>query len=258
MRIPLAAAALAACSLATSASGADGPVSLPQLAAGEVLLEVSGLGVVRTPATLAIVTGTAIGRGASEAEARRQLEVEVQRIMAAARAAGAAPGDIHVRTGSSVQIPEDLRVFNVAEPPPADEGAAEAPPPVFHAQSTVVVRLRNPAGAQELHNSIGGAESYVNRSPTYELTDAAPARRTARARAIAAARADAEAYAAALDMRIVRMLRVTERGGLDFLSMLATESEASARVSWGNPPHVRGPEVETYAVVGVDFVLAPR
>ena len=83
-------AALAVFCLAAPALAADPIAPAPQLAPGEALLSVNGLGNVRSPATLATVTGRADARGATEAEARRALDAEIRDMTAAAREAGAA------------------------------------------------------------------------------------------------------------------------------------------------------------------------
>ena len=256
MRKLIAASLLAAFSFGSMPAWADGPVSLPQLAPGEVLLEVNGLGIVRTPASSAVVAGTLHGYGPGEAEAQRALEAEVQRITAAARAAGAGTGDITV---DRVPVPnESLRIFEVTAPPAAD--TAEPPAPrQFGAQATVTVRLRNAARARELHARFGGEDPVMSyRGPQYVLEDEAPARRESRGRALAAARADAESYAAAAGMRIVRTLRITEREGFGFAGMTVTERSAGERIGMSWMRRSADPIVETIAVVGVDYVLAPR
>jgi hypothetical protein len=260
MRTIFAAAMLAAMPL--TAAVADTPVTMPELAGGEVLLEVNGLGVVRSPATLAMLTLTARGEGSTLDEASRARDAEVQRIIAAARAAGAATGDIRVTEGGAGDLVEDLRTFDVAEPPPPEAGASEAAEVrtrTNYAASTVTIQLRNVDRAQELQRTFGGSsQTYgIVRSPVYSLVDDSAARRSARAEAITAARADAESYAAALGMRISRVLRVTERGGLDFLSMMVSESEAARQMQWF-PVGQAEPQVTTYAVVGVDYAMVPR
>ena len=64
--------------------------------------------------------------------------------------------------------------------------------------------------------------------------------------------------AEAVGMRSVRILRITERAGADFAALAVTETAATARLG---PPFGRTDDdahVETLAVVGVDYVLAPR
>jgi uncharacterized protein len=93
--------------------------------------------------------------------------------------------------------------------------------------------------------------------PTYELVDDSAARRSARAQAIAAARADAEAYAESLGMRVLRVVRVTERVGLDFMSLFVGQPNLTRRIQEGMTGRT-SPEIATQVIVGVDFALAPQ
>jgi hypothetical protein len=255
MRIMFAAAVLAASCVAAAAPGlAASPVSLPQLAPGEVLLEVHGLGIVRTPATSAVISTTLYGRGTSEADAQRSLDAEIQRATAAARAAGAAPADIVLRPGPSSS--DAVYDFDVVE-----TGGTDGTPRsrMYMSQTTLVIRLRNAAAARDLSVRVGGSEpSGLYSGLNYELADDRAPRRDARRQAMAAARADAETYADAIGMRIVRVVRITERAGLDFASLPFTERAATSRFNAGFGRSVEDAQVETIAVVGVDYVLGPR
>jgi uncharacterized protein YggE len=249
--------------LAASAAVAEGPIRLPQLAAGEVLLEVDGVGIVTTPASIAVVTATAYGYGRTIEEAQRRLAQDIERIRAAARAAGASDADISI---APVAVTDAIRMYDVASRIQAgDMAAAEGRIDVTaDSASTVTIRLRNAAGGQELNDRLnpGGAYGRIL-APTYELDDPAAARRQARAAALAQARADADAYAERVGMRVVRTLRVSDREGFDFLGTLFTDSNAMEYVWSLEPSYLysgrpRRAEVRSAAVVGVDYVLAPR
>jgi uncharacterized protein YggE len=73
---------------------------------------------------------------------------------------------------------------------------------------------------------------------------------------MATARADAEAYAASLGLRVVRVVRVTERMGLDLISLLVSNS--SLLTSMFQPTRALGPEIPTFVTVGVDFALGAQ
>jgi len=258
MRMLFAAALMAASALAATAppaaAAADPIAAAPQLAPGEVLLSVNGLGAVRSPATLATVTGTADARAASEAEARQALQAKLRDMTAAARAAGATADDIRV---SEETVSEEEVYTGVPNDPETEAARARR----FYARASVVVRLRNVARAQALQARYGGFSSmgyFGGGGPIYELVDESGPRRAARAQAIANARADAESYAAAAGLRIARIVQITERGGLDFLSMTVSESNALIRAMRSFSSAQAEAEVATYAVVGVDFVLVPR
>lgn len=257
MRIALAAALMAASTTMVPAPAAAGsPASLPQLRPGEVLLEVDGFAAVRTPATSATLSTTVWGRGATEAAARSSLDAEIRRVREAARGAGAAPADI--TAGPPIRNHGNT-IFDFDPALTADSGAGA--PSEYAVRSVVVIRLRDASRAAELHGLIGSGDVTAWNTPTYDIADHAGPRREARRQAIAAARADADSLAEAVGMRIVRTLRITERAGLDFAGMFLTEQHAMERFGPGPGRAARpGGEaaVDTIAVVGVDYVLAPR
>ncbi|MEA3041376.1 MAG: hypothetical protein QOC65_865, partial [Sphingomonadales bacterium] len=89
MRKLIVAAWLAASSLLIAVpAAADSPFSLPPLAPGEVLLEINAVGISQAPASSATISVVISAEEASEAAARRAAATAVQRVTAAARAAG--------------------------------------------------------------------------------------------------------------------------------------------------------------------------
>lgn len=267
MRLMIAAAMIAASPVAGSGGlletaggqgGGDRSVGvLPTLTQGEVLLEVSGLGLSVSPATSATLTVTATGRGETREAAERAREEEVRRLTAAARAAGGAGTDVRVTPGFTAEIADtfDGAEMNMLGDEDLNFSVATERQPSFHATSDIEVVLSNPSRARAVAAAIGAAGIYgIGDSIVYALADDAAQQRAARAQAIANARANAEAYAASLNMRIVRVLRVTERAGLDFAALAFTQRSAARLVERpSNDPIIR-----TFAVVGVDFVLAAR
>ncbi len=239
-------------------------VSLPTLAPGEVLLEIGATGTARTPATNATIGLAVAVDAATEAEARQNLQATLARVTAAARASGVAAADIHVGEPTFGSDPTgmfgntvSMRDFDVAEVDMnVDAGAQEAER--FTGNAQVSIRLRNPAGVPALYRRLAELDNVMVQSPEYGLDDDTDARRQARAEAMRRARADAEAYAASMNMRVARMLRVTERSGTDFMSMLfGSETEYMRRMEGRSRPGMEG-QIETVAMIGVDFALAPR
>lgn len=246
MRTLFTAAVIGLAAPAAAVTGEDIRISLPPLAAGEALLETDGEGFVRTPADFATISAALYGSGDTREAASRSVEEEVRRVSALAIAMGASPSDIRVD-------PSDDRVRLAAS-----EGAASGGVRQSRAARRIVIRLRDVARAAELHRIVTRNDPAVHYvGLVYGLDDDAGPRREARRLALAAARADAEAYAAALGMRIVRTLRISERDVLDFPVMPG--AERSTVEAW-IPSFVRRgrPEVETAAIVGVDYVVAPR
>lgn len=229
---------------ATPAFAAAGPVSLPQLAPGEVLLEVNAAARVTSPASSAILTVSLNGRGPTAADARAELRREVERVTAASRAAGAAAADVRevgMRSGNTF-----------------DGGMGTGSGNRFWANTQVEIRLRNASAAPGLYRMLNPAMEGLPQAIFYEVEDDSAPRRQARDLALRNARTDAESYAAAANMRIVRVLRVTERLGLDTLGMAITESNTALRTMMDWSRTTSRPEVQTYSILGVDYVLAPR
>jgi uncharacterized protein len=222
------------------------PVVTQPLARGEVLLEVNAVGSARTSAVLATVSAHVISSGNTEAEAQSASEAALRRVAAAARSIGVAEDDIEI---TSMAVPV-VRTSMVAPP-----GTAPPPqPPPVAVGGRIEIRLRAPDRTAALQRALEQAGAEVS-PPAFMPADDAAARRAARAEALATARADAEAYAAELGMRVLRIVRVTERTGMDWLSLMM-----------GNEPPWMGrrnrtgavAEAETRVIVGVDFALAPR
>jgi uncharacterized protein YggE len=237
-------------------ASADGPVSLPPLAPGETLLEVNAVGIVSSPATSASIVVTLRGEGVSEAEARDTLAAQLARATAAARAAGATAADIRVTPGESGSVPVMDMDMNATMD--TEMNMAGISTESYFAESRVEIRLSDATRAQGLQRNLESIGAATVAAPVYDLENDSAARRAARAAAIANARADAESYALALNMRIGRILRVTERTGLDFMGMALSESNTAMRTIRRMEGAGRSAQVDTYVVVGVDFAMAPR
>ena len=253
-----------------------GPVSVQPLTANEVLLELSATGTDYARADTAMLKVSVTGRGPNEAAARGERDAIIQRIRNAARASGVPAGDVEI---DEAGIYTSLEVFDVEEPPPPEEEApptgqsatpgSTAPlPPLVRVQlepprrqpvsrSTVSITLRDVGRLDSLRAGLKAAGGEVIGQPDLRLSDDTNARRAARAKAVARARADAEGYAAALNMRVVRIARITERAGFDFMSMMVGDISGGAS-RMRNMFENRGAMVPSVVFVGIDFVLAPR
>ncbi|HYI46919.1 MAG TPA: SIMPL domain-containing protein [Allosphingosinicella sp.] len=254
---------------------AQSPVTTQPLAAGEVLVEINAMGSISTRADSASLSASLSGSGDTEAAARTATEAQARELRTMLRAFGIADADIRVRpitTGTSpAPAPAEMGYgdmnavtadMNMAMT--MDEGntayAMEdvPPPPAAYGQTTVEIVVRNMDRVPAVQRALmeRGVFSLGFRGTTYALADSGAARRAARAQAMQQARADAESYAAALNMRVVRIVRITERIGLDGLSLFVSEASSMTRLFASQV--FSGPEVLTMAVVGVDFALAPR
>jgi uncharacterized protein len=232
------------------------------LAPGEILLQTNALGQVATPGDRAVLSLLVAATGADEAAARRALRTKLDRIGAGLRTEGIAPAD--VETGATTiginyaGLSPDLAMLaaardvrNVASSAAAGEGDAGVT-----ANAALSITFRDVSRLDAVRDMLiaNGVELYTQ--PLYSLADDATQRREARHRALARARVDAEAHAASLNLRVVRVVRVTERIGLDVLGLTLSDTNAfsSLFARFGRLSR----DVDIVAAVGVDFALAPR
>lgn len=181
------------------------PVATTALAPGEVLLEVSASAIESAPVASATFRVWVQTSGATPAAAEADRDRVIAQVLQAARAVGASREDIIVE-------PSETRVPTSIVP----EGTrGSTPAPQASVSASVRVTLRNPANFESFSAAVTAAGATTSGRPDMVAGDDSAARRTARTRALASARADAEAYAAALNMRVGRMVRVTERTGPD-------------------------------------------
>lgn len=249
-------------------------VPTPPLAPGEVLVEVSAVGMVTTRADRATLSFSLRGTGETEAAARADATRNVREIMALLRAQGVAEGDLHIEpVNVFAGDPEDAAMASAvaamnaaaAEAQRAAGGPvtvpAEAPPhedrPAFSAAAAVEVVIRNVASVPAVTAALNQRQVNVIQGAVYALNDDSIPRRQARLQAVEKARANAESYAAALNMRVTRVVRVTERLGIDVMALAASDRSMGGFLGFSGS---RGNSVDvpTVAVVGVDFALAPR
>ncbi|HEY0114094.1 MAG TPA: SIMPL domain-containing protein [Allosphingosinicella sp.] len=236
-------------------STAASPVQTQPLAANEVLLEVNASGIETSRADLATITFRLSGHGSTEAAARADHDAAVRRVREAAGAAGVATADIEVNpaSGASAAYATLRDALNV-ETRPAGDGTA----PQEEMSSSVEIRLRDMARLDELTRALEAAGAQAIGRPSFTVRDDSAARRAARTSALARARADAEAYAASLNMRVARIVRVTERGGMDFMGLVMGAMSGGSQLQIFERMERPGPEVPSLVMIGVDFALAPR
>ena len=245
----------------TSDRAAASPVSTQPLAADEVLVELSASGEVVSPADLAIVTIPFTARAATDEAARRGSDAQAARLEAAARAAGAAGDNVEIQPPVSMGLMAefaDAEMDMGFDPESVEVPEVETSEPgrSYVVSGGMTIRLRDPARVPELDRALRAIDDTFTPEVLYATSDDRPARRTARAQAIAAARADAEAYAAALGLRVVRVVRVTERLGMDLMSMMFSNPMLATLMEQGS--RAQGPDITVRVFVGIDFALAPR
>ena len=248
----LVAAALAgALALWAAGAAAQSPFE-PALAPGEVLLEVDAVGVARGRADKAVISIPLVVRAATREAARAEIEAARARLAAAAAGAGVPAGDVHWGN------PEGPLGFvgNEALSALTDADPADAQPAGGVAAETVVVTVRDVARLAEVEAALRRVHPGGISPPLWDVEDDSALLRSARDAAFARARADAEAMARTAGMRVVRILRISDRapGGTGTgWTVFATAMRRSMGFDVGRPG-----EVERQVQLAVDFALAPR
>lgn len=218
------------------------------LAPGETLLEVKAAGVsANRPDVMTIAAGIeTTGRTASEALSRND-EV-ANRLVEVVRSRRVDARDIRTTV---------LRVRPQYERDrPGENNDQERRIVGYSATNTLELRLRDLTRAPELLDALLSAGANNVSGPSFTLAEARPARLAAQRAAVELARQEAENYAAALGMRITRLLRVSERSrdrgseGQNYITVMGR------RIGAGPP--IQPGEIETAVTVWVDFALAPR
>lgn len=240
--VGLAAAIAVACG--ASASAQNAPLTLQP---GETLLEVQARGAHLARPDVMTITAGVVTTGATAGEALAANSATAERIIAALREQGIAPRD--VRTAElRVQPRFDRR----------DETAAEeedrSPRIIgYVARNNVELRLRDLRRASAVLDAMFRAGANNVEGPSFSLSDDLPARREARNAAVRLARQEADGYAAALGMRVVRILRVSERSRYTETAEAIVVTGSLVR---GAP--IEPGEIETQVTVWADFALAPQ
>jgi uncharacterized protein YggE len=198
----------------------------------------------RTAPDVAVVTLGVLARGGNAREAQAAQTARMNAVMTAARAAGVE--DAQVQTVGYSLEPQYAYPRNAA---PRITG--------YVSRNIVAIRVRNLEAVSGLIDATvaEGANELQGIQFTFDNVEAS--REAARAEALNTARARANAYAEAAEMRVVRMLSITEPGAEaspllsrradGYMAPQAVSNEQSAAISPG--------EIENLADVDVVFEL---
>ncbi len=239
----LVAVAVAAVLAAAPAAAQNVPIAL---APGEVLLNVQEDGVHRVRPDVMELSAGVVTTGRTAREALASNNALAERLLAAVRSRGIAPADVRTE---ELSVRPQLNGGGLG----ADDGAP-ARIAGYVATNRLTLRLRDLSKAPEIVSGLFEAGANSVEGPRFDIADPAPARREARRAAVAAARREAEDYASALNMRVARVLRVSERGGFDSNAsdgIFVTGSRIRAT------PLEPG-ELPVKVTVWVDYALVPR
>lgn len=223
------------------------------LGSGEVLAQVLASGVVRTRPDLARFRVTVRQQGLTSVAARAAADVTIREVTAKLVAIGLDPAAVRVMPGGEVRMG-----FIGNEGYGDDDVDSPAINPAFAAMIaqrkgmvtvTLQVTVADMAKLDAVRTLLYAQDGATSSPPSFSLRDNQPARRAAIANAVAKGRQDADAYAAALGMRVVRVVRIYNQS--------ATDQEQSVKNLLGSMYGV-GDHVVTEVRLGLELILAAR
>lgn len=167
----------------------------------ETLLTVHASATTRTAPDLAILTLGVVARGATARVAQDVQSTRMSAVMAAVRAAGVEDSEVQT-VGFSL---DPQYVYRRGQP---------ARIAAYQSRNIIAIRVRNLAAVSGLIDATVADGANELQGIQFTFQDDEASRDAARAKAVQTARARAEAYAAAADMRVARVLSITEPGGV--------------------------------------------
>lgn len=219
MKMKFAAALL----LVAAASGAVAQPAAPAPLAG-TRLDIVAIGeVTRVPDIVRIDAGV-VTQATSAVEAIRQNAARMERVRAALARAGVAPRDIQT---SNISLQPDY--LHAENQPPRLTG--------YRASNQVSVRFRDIAHSGRILDALVAEGANQINGPNLGIDRPEAALDEARVAALANARARAELYARAMNLRVRRVLLVSESGATvpvrETMLMQASRAEADTRIEPG-------------------------
>lgn len=210
---------------------------------GGTLLQIEAEGTVQASPDVMTVVASVVTTGATAAEALDQNNGLAGKLIEAVRASG-----IRIAHMQTSGLDVDARF---AEDRDNEE---DSPPQIlgYVARNMLEVELAEVAQAGELISLMFEAGGNEIRGPYFSLRDPTPVQRRAEQAAIQQAREEAENYAAALGMRVSRVLRVFDRNfrADDDGAIIVTGSRI-------RPTPIEPGEITYTATVHVEFLLEP-
>jgi uncharacterized protein YggE len=217
------------------------------LAPGEALLKVEGTGEAwSTPDQMTISAGV-VTTGRTAREALSENSALASRLIEAVRANGVPPGDVQTsRLSVSPQLDDRDRER-------AEMGSGRPRITGYIARNSLELRLRDLSAAPGIIDSLFSAGANQVEGPTFSMKDPRPAQAEARRAAVASALEEANAYAEAMNMRVSRVLRVSQRGDFereDANMIVVTGRRIAAPIEPG--------KIRTRVQVWVDYAMRPK
>jgi Uncharacterized conserved protein len=195
MRYPIA----ALLALALSAPAAAQSPGAPLLPPDATLLSVSAQAEASRAPDIATVSAGVVTQAADGNTAMRQNAEQMNRVLAAIRAAGVADRDVQT---SGINLHPQYRYEE--NQPPRITG--------YQASNTVNVKLRDVAKMGKVLDALVASGANQINGPSFGIDNAEPLYDQARVEALRRARDRADTYAKALDLRVRRIVSISEGG----------------------------------------------
>lgn len=223
MRHPFA-ALLVVLALSAPAAAAQAQAA-PSLPPDATLLSVSSQAEARRAPDIATVSAGVVTQAADGNAAMRQNAEQMNRVLAAIKAAGVAGKDVQT---SGINLHPQYRYEE--NQPPRITG--------YQASNTVTVKLRDVAKMGQVLDALVASGANQINGPSFGIEDPEPLYDQARVQALGQARARAETYAKALDLRVRRIVSISEGGAaipspMPRMAMMKAEAYDSTPVAPG-------------------------
>ncbi len=197
---------LALAGIAGAAGAQSVHTQAPIVASDSTLVSISASAEASQVPDIATVSAGVVTQAVDGNSAMRQNAERMAKVLAAIKAAGIAERD--VQTSGINLSPQYRYVENEA---PTITG--------YQASNTVSLKVRDVANLGKVLDALAAQGSNQIHGPSFEIDDPEPVYAEARLAALAKARARAVTYADALDLRVRRIVSISEGGGGGFQPM---------------------------------------
>ena len=236
---------------------------VPAVAPGASVLTVSAEGRSLRAPDYAVFTAGVSSRAATAEQALKDNSAAMTRTIAALKRAGAAERDIQTSNLSIDPVYSDpandaARAARISGQPVAMPADPTPRIVAYSVTNTVTVRQRKLGEYGALIDALVKAGANQVNGPSFQIDDNETALNEARAAAIKTAQARANLYAAAANLKVARILSISESGGYFAPQPVSNMRFAEADLAAPPPPPPLQPgEMQMTTQVTVNFELTP-
>ena len=217
---------LASLLLAGAAAAQTAPIAAPMISSDGTLLSVSAQAEARQVPDVATLSTGVVTQASDANAAMRANAMQMDKVMAAIKAAGIADRDI--RTSGISLNPQYKYVENQS---PAITG--------YQASNTVDIKVRDISRLGKVLDALVASGANQVNGPSFEIDQPEPVYDQARREALEKAQARAQMYAKALGLKVRRIVSIDEGGGyrppmpMPMMAMARAKTESDTAVAPG-------------------------